>query len=67
MREELLGYIDELIERYDDDEMEQSEDPMSDSGGNFDDAYYMGIEFGEMCGKLEVLHEIKSFLTKGDE
>lgn len=40
--------------------------PMDWSGGNFDDAYYMGTEHGEMYGKLEILNKIDFILRKED-
>jgi hypothetical protein len=64
MTERVLAYIDELIDRYDDPEMTESENPMDDSGGNFDDAYYMGIEYGKMLGRLDALRKVKEFIQK---
>lgn len=61
MDKRMKARIDELIERYEalsedinwryDDEF----NPYDASGGNFDDAYYMGVEHGEVDGALHIL------------
>lgn len=54
--------IEELIKKYesefDDIDWRNSEDfnPCDSSGGNFDDAYFMGAEHGEIDGALHILY-----------
>ncbi|WP_025846562.1 hypothetical protein [Brevibacillus agri] len=67
MKEGLIAYIDALIERYDDPDLEYCEDPYDASGGNFDDAYALGIDYGESTGAVRVLNKVKAFLTKEDD
>ncbi|WP_188069010.1 hypothetical protein [Brevibacillus brevis] len=67
MKEKLIAFIDGLIEQYDDPDLEYCEDPCDASGGNFDDAYVLGIDYGESTGAVRVLNKVKAFLTKGDD
>lgn len=39
-------------------------DAMDASGGNFDDAYEMGSEHGEIYGKLSVLYDVLKMLEE---
>ena len=56
--------IQELIKEYEAEVAEIEEytgddfNPRDASGGNFDEAYYMGTEHGEAYGKLNVLYEL---------
>lgn len=70
---ELIVYVDEridLLEAEDEEIEERYEegfDPMDWSGGNFDDAYHLGNEDGEVSGELRVLYRVKSILEQGVE
>ena len=60
----MIEKIKELLAKYE-AEAEAFEEEMGDdfnacdaSGGNFDDAYYMGTEHGQTYGKIEVLYDL---------
>lgn len=57
---EQIKLLELEIEEYEESFGENFEDfnPYDASGGNFDDAYYMGREHGETYGKLELLYEL---------
>ena len=60
MLELILEKIEELEEKAREiEEMyEEGYDPSDWSGGNFDDAYQLGMEHGEVFGQLKVLREM---------
>lgn len=47
--------------------IEEEFNPSDWSGGNFDDAYYIGTEHGTINGKLEVIRKIKAIIDGEDE
>ena len=47
-----------MIEKEVDKDLELSEDPNSDAGGNFDDAYWMGVRHG----RTQLANELNEFL-----
>ena len=57
--------IEALIKEYEAEDEEIAEiigddfNPCDASGGNFDDAYYMGREHGEVEGALRVLYKLR--------
>jgi hypothetical protein len=53
---ELEEEVEELNEMYGEDWEEFN--PCDASGGNFDDAYQLGSEHGEIFGKLALLREL---------
>jgi hypothetical protein len=61
--------IAELIEKYEaefdsiDWRNEEDFNPCDSSGGNFDDAYYMGTEHGEVVGSLTILYALQKELA----
>ncbi len=52
------GTLIRRIEAEADPSLELSDDPYSDSGGNFDDAYQMGIDHG----RKQFANELNAFL-----
>jgi hypothetical protein len=58
----LKAEIEEYEQRY-----EEDFNPMDWSGGNFDDAYYMGIEEGKVYGEFAALSKIKQMLEGKEE
>jgi hypothetical protein len=63
MKSKLLAYLTELEERYDTG-IEYCEDVYDASGGNFDDAYELGAEYGVEDGALQIINSIREFLAK---
>lgn len=45
-------------------EGDYSDNPMEDSGGNFDDAYSLGIDHGFSCLAKEMVNDIDNFLKE---
>jgi hypothetical protein len=56
----ILSKIDALLAA---EPLEYSDDPCSDSGGNFDDAYSMGHEVGFSSGQYDLAGDIKRILV----
>lgn len=57
MKELILSMIEELKEeQYSIGDIYEDFDPSD--GSNYDDAYHMGVNHGEVYGKLEVLREL---------
>lgn len=52
------GVLIKKIETEVDPDLELSENPMEDSGGNFDDAYEMGIRHG----RAQLANELNDYL-----
>ena len=55
----LVADAEEINEMLDDDF-----DPQDASGGNFNDAYDMGDEHGDIFGKISILEAIKAIIDK---
>ena len=62
---DLLEQVEELEEYYGKDF--EDFNAMDASGGNFDDAYYMGSEHGEIFGQLNLLNELLKKLNESGE
>lgn len=60
--EKIKLLINEYETKHDDISYRDDDDfnPSDASGGNFDDAYYMGTEHGHVDGALEVLYKLLS-------
>jgi hypothetical protein len=66
MKEKLLVFLNELEKKYDTG-AEYCEDVSDASDGNYDDAYALGVEFGEESGALMVINEIRKFIEEESE
>lgn len=53
-----LESVNGSIEEYDEMYGEEGVDAMDASGGNFDDAYSLGLEHGEMFERSSVLYDV---------
>lgn len=69
---ELRKRIEELVVKYEsyvektEEQKGEEFNPMDASGGNFDDAYYMGCEHGEESGKLEAYQNVLKLIDESE-
>lgn len=67
---EIKAYIEKRLDVLESEAEEINEmleddfNPCDASGGNFDDAYYMGEEHGDTFGKIDALRHIKAIIEK---
>jgi hypothetical protein len=57
-KEKLIEFLEKLKK----EPIPYSEDPNSDSGGNFDDAYSIGCDKGEIDGANEVIEKVLNYI-----
>lgn len=63
---EMINVLEAKVKEYEEiygEELQELE-PMMASGGNYDDAYSLGYEHGEVYGKLDVLYDLLKELEK---